>query len=364
MVTAAYYRNSISKEKQKLSIIMQKDHVYELAQNKKLLIDIEFSDESTSARKTKTDERMQMTRLLREIKKGNVKTLLVYSRCRLARNVNQYMEIYRTFKEHNIEVIFAAKHEFPMIYSIEGELIERIMAAFNQHEAENLVKKLMDAKLTKAREGLHAVGPVTFGYKVNSKVDGDWEIVEEEAVTIKKIYELFLSEEFDNFNQFVNIVNLQRFLFKGKKWSYANVRNLFKKPIYIGSREYQDKNEGKPLSVSVPHLKIVSKKVWDRVQIKLVTFIRETTEEVEEEPVTFLLKGLVHCFQCKQELATKKVKKSDMDILVYQCKKHTTVRYRKEIFEDEIINQANKFFNEILSTVFKEFLKNMVNKQA
>ncbi|RTQ86341.1 recombinase family protein [Lysinibacillus telephonicus] len=165
MQTVAYYRNSISKEKQKLSIIMQRDHVHQLAQNKRLLIDEEYSDDETSARKTETNERKQMTKLLREIEKKNVKTLLVYSRCRIARNVQQYMEIYRTFKKYEIEVIFAAEYEFPMIYTSEGEFIERIMAAFNQHEAENLVKKLRDAKLTIARKGYMRFHPLISGMR-------------------------------------------------------------------------------------------------------------------------------------------------------------------------------------------------------
>ncbi|WP_349305572.1 recombinase family protein [Bacillus sp. FJAT-49736] len=156
----AYYRNSISKEKQKLSIEMQKDHVKKLARAKNLLIDEEYSDDETSARKTKLTEREQLTRLLHDIEKGKVETLIVYSRCRLARNVHQYMQVYATLKDKEIEVLFAGDHEFPMLYTEEGELIERIMAAFNQHEADNLVKKLKDAKRTKARKGLHAVGPV------------------------------------------------------------------------------------------------------------------------------------------------------------------------------------------------------------
>jgi len=359
-MTVAYYRNSISKEKQKLSIIMQRDHVHQLAQNKRLLIDAEYSDDETSARKTETNERKQMTKLLREIEKGNVKTLLVYSRCRIARNVHQYMKIYRTFKEHDIEVIFAAEHEFPMIYTIEGEFIERIMAAFNQHEAENLVKKLRDAKLTKARKGLHAVASITFGYEANSEVDGDWKIVEEEAETIRKIYRLFLEGEFKSFNQLVKVVNEQGFLFKGKEWLYGNVRNLFKNKIYIGFREYKDKEE--LISVSVPHLQIIDHNTWEQAQIRMQQYSREIIEE--EEPMSFLLKDLIECFECKQKVKGKKIKRMGTTIGVYQCENCKIVKFGKDILEQEVINQANKFFNEILSPMFKNFLSRVVDEQA
>ncbi|WP_255351071.1 recombinase family protein, partial [Geobacillus sp. ZGt-1] len=48
MKTVAYYRNSISKEKQKLSIEMQMQHVHEVAAKNRLLIDDEFMDRETS----------------------------------------------------------------------------------------------------------------------------------------------------------------------------------------------------------------------------------------------------------------------------------------------------------------------------
>lgn len=360
MKTVAYYRNSISKEKQKLSIIMQRDHVQQLAHNNKLLIDAEFSDDETSARKTETSERKQMAKLLNEIEKGNVKTLLVYSRCRIARNVHQYMDIYRTFKKYNTEVIFAAEHEFPMIYTIEGEFIERIMAAFNQHEAENLVKKLRDAKLTKARKGLHAVAPVNFGYEKNPEIDGDWIIIEEEAEAIQNIYRLFIDGDFKSFNQFVRVVNEQGFLSKGKEWSNGTVRGLFKSKIYIGIREYKDKEEF--IAADVPHLRIIDQKSWEQAQIRMQQYTRDIIEE--EEPMFFLLKDLIECFDCKQKMKGRKNKRSGTTVGVYQCDNCTSIKFGKEILEQEVIHQANTFFNDILSPMFQEFLSRVVDEQA
>lgn len=118
--------------------MMQKDHVKELADANSEVIDVHFSDDDTSARKTQTEERLNMNALLKEIERGTISRLIVYSRCRLARNVIQYMKLYRTLRKFNVNVLFAAKYEFPMIYTAEGELIERILAAFNQQEAKVL----------------------------------------------------------------------------------------------------------------------------------------------------------------------------------------------------------------------------------
>ncbi|MBU8880093.1 recombinase family protein [Bacillus sp. FJAT-29790] len=361
MKAVAYYRNSISKEKQKLSIEMQKDHVKKLAKEKNLLIEDEYCDDETSARKTKVEERRHMSRLLDDIEKGRIKTLIVYSRCRLARNVHQYMQIYKALQDKEIEVLFAGEHEFPMLYTIEAELIERIMASFNQHEADNLVKKLKDAKRTKARQGLHAVGPISFGYEPHSEKDGDWRIIPDEAKAIKEIYELFLREDFDSVNQFVDLVNESGYRFKEKKeWTYGNVRNALRNAIYKGTRKYKDDVEN--LAVAVPHLKIVDDDVWDQVQNKLLKFTRESAEE--EEEIFFLLKGFITCTECQQLLKAKKVQRNGQKIGIYQCNDHPKIKYNHELLEQEIILKANKFFDEILSPVFKKFLLETTERQA
>lgn len=361
MKAVAYYRNSISKEKQKLSIEMQKDHVKMLAKENNLLIEDEYCDDETSARKTKVEERRQMSRLLADIEKGKIKTLLVYSRCRLARNVHQYMQIYKALNDKKIEVLFAGEHEFPMLYTMEAELIERIMASFNQHEADNLVKKLKDAKRTKARQGLHAVGPISFGYEPDSDKDGDWRIIPEEAKAIKEIYELFLHEDFESLNQFVDLVNERGYRFKGKKeWTYGNVRNGLRNVIYKGTRKYKDDIED--LAIAVPHLKIVDDDVWDQVQNKLLIFTRESAEE--EEEIFFLLKGLITCTECQQVLKAKKVQSKGQKIGIYQCTDHPKIKYNHELLEQEVILKANKFFDEILSPDIKNFLIKMKESQA
>ncbi|WP_187443676.1 recombinase family protein [Rossellomorea aquimaris] len=355
MKVVAYYRNSITKEKQKLSILMQRDHVHELANSNKLIIDEEFSDDETSARKTNTKDRPEMSKLLKEIQKGNVKTLLVYSRCRIARKVYQYMEIYRIFKEHQIQVLFAGKHEFPMLFSIEGELIERIMASFNQHEADNLVKKLRDAKITKAKGGLHAVGPINIGYEKNPLKDGDWNVVQEEAQDIKQIYNLFLSNEFKSFNQFVRLVNEKGYLYKGLQWSYGNLKNLLKNKVYIGKRTYSDNDT--VITREVPHLRIISDQEWNSAQKKLQGYYREAGDNTS---ITFLLKDIIKCLDCKESLNTKKLKGK----AVYQCNNHKDIRYEKNIIEKEIIRKANDFFEDILSPNVGVFLEKMIREDS
>ncbi|MCM3768381.1 recombinase family protein [Neobacillus niacini] len=268
--TVAYYRNSISKMKQKLSIVYQMDHVRKKAKEKQLLIDEEYTDNETSARKTKTEERKNFSRLLYEVKKGNIQRILVYSRCRLARNVSQYMEIYRLFKENNIEVIFAAEHEFSMIYTVEGELIERIMAAFNEHEATTLVEKLQDSKKTVARQGKHAVGPITYGYRKDENSKGNWLIDTKEAETIRQLFQAYIKFSFKTNTEFIEMLdNNEISRVDGEKWNYGRAMSALSNDIYIGYRRYTTDKE--TIERFVSDLVIVDKSIWSRYRRKKVS---------------------------------------------------------------------------------------------
>lgn len=364
MKTVAYYRNSISKEKQKLSIEMQMQHVHEVAAKNRLLIDDEFMDRETSARKKKMEERKGMAQLIEEIKKGRVKNLIVYSRCRLARNVQQYMSLYDLLRQHKVNVIFAADFEFPMMYTAEAELIERIVAAMNQEDAEKLVQKLQDSKVTVAREGKHAGGRIPFGYRSpredpeEDKEESDWILVGEEVKTIQNVYDLFLQKDFSSLTKFVEIVNELGLRFKdNKEWNYSNMQNVLTNPIYKGKRISHIK--GEEIEKDVPHLKIVDETVWENVQKKMSKVVkrRKKSKENQNENHVFLLKELVYCDECNQVMHGKPHQLKGKTFLVYKCKKHSKVRASKDWLENTVIEHANEFFNQIIHTQFAEVIE-------
>jgi site-specific DNA recombinase len=357
--TFAYYRNSITKEKQPISIEMQMDHVRKLAKHQKIIIDDEFIDSETSARKTQTEERPQMMRLLNEVSKGSVNRIIVYSRCRIARNVAQYMKIYNQLKQHEVEVLFAADFEFPLFYTAEGEMIERIMGAFNQQDAENLVKKLQDAKKTRARSGKHAAGAVNYGYRPHEDVKkhkGDWVKHPEEAVAIKNLYESYLSFEFKNNSEFIKMLN-ENSVNKadGEPWNYKAI-NLLSKKVYKGTRSYSTKGE-KTIIKQVSDLIIVNEETWEKVQEKMKLFKRAPREKQPiEEETNFILEGLINCEKCGNQVKGNFLKRTDNVIPVYRCGKDSKVQIDKEFFESEVIKLANKFFSVFLAPNIHQFL--------
>ncbi|PLS17617.1 recombinase family protein [Bacillus sp. M6-12] len=368
MKTVAYYRNSISAEKQKLSIEMQMQHVQDSAKKKRLLIDDEFIDRETSARKTSLEQRNGMNLLMEEMKKGRVKNLIVYSRCRLARNVQQYMKLFELLKEHKINVIFAAEFEFPMTYTVESELIERILAAMNQADADKLVQKLQDAKMTKAKDGKHAAGAIPFGYRKGLSGDEaggkkeEWEKVESEWKVIEDIYNLFLSEEFNSLSQYVNLANETGSRKRDKEWDYQSMKKLLTNPVYKGERIFNSKGEA--ISRKVPEIQIVSDLTWDRAQRKMKEIVKKYEKIEEEVEKVYLLEQLVNCADCNEVMKGKKHVAKGETTFVYKCKKHSKIRVEKDWLEETVIEQANKFFQEMVQSNFSEVIERMYKGEA
>ncbi|MGO4887286.1 recombinase family protein [Anaerobacillus sp. MEB173] len=358
-MTVAYYRNSIDEKKQKMSIEMQIRSVKEKAQSLKCLIDEEFIDRATSARKNDTHHRKNMGLLMDKIRKGQVKRLLVYSRCRLARNVGDYMRLYDLLNEKKVKVYFAAEYEFPMLYTSEAELIERIIAAFNQQEAEKLVYKLQDAKITKAKDGRHAVGRIPYGYrKSESKVE-DWIIDEEEAETVKTLFHLFVELEFDSISEFLEVIQERGITYKNNDgWNYNRLRTLLEKAIYKGDRIYNDK--GDSIVRYVPHIKLVEEDVWDAAQQKLKEVIRKTpVPESEKKELIYLLKGLIVCAECGKEVKGKKYGKNP----TYKCDTHHTHRIHKDFLEMEVIDKANQFFINLITSYMGKIVDRLMKDE-
>ncbi|MFB5284671.1 recombinase family protein [Peribacillus sp. Hz7] len=370
MKTVAYYRNSISIEKQKLSIEMQKQSIHEIAKKNHLIIDHEFEDRETSARKTGLEERIQMKLLMDDIKKGMVKNLIVYSRCRLARNVQQYMSLFELLKQHTVNVIFAADFEFPMMFTIESEFIERILAAMNEVDANQLVQKLQDAKMTKAKGGKHAAGAIPFGYrKAYEEIEKDgkneeWKKVESEWKDIELIYDAFLQEDFNSLQKFVDHINEKGMRFrKGKEWNYQRIKRVLTNPIYKGERIFHSKDE--LIVRTVQDLKIIDEPTWGKVQRKMNEIIKvRDKDEKNKEEIIYLLNGLVYCSECNQMMSGKTHKLNSESTLVYKCKTHSTIRTSRDWLENTVIQNSNDYFNEIVKANFAEVIEKMYKRQA
>lgn len=146
-----------------------------------------YTDEGISG--TDTKKREGFTRMVQDALNGKIDLILTKSISRFARNTVDTLTTIRKLKEKKIEVYFEKEN----IYTLDakGEVMLTIMSSLAQEESrsisENVTwgirKNMADGKITLAYKHF-------LGYEKGE--DGLPKIVEEEAVIVREIYQLFL----------------------------------------------------------------------------------------------------------------------------------------------------------------------------
>lgn len=188
---AAYCRVSTKQDEQLNSYEVQKNHYEEriLTEPGWTLAGI-FADRGITG--TSMKKRDEFNRMLRLCYKGKIDMIVVKSISRFARNTLDVIRITRKLREANVDVFF----EEQGIHSIDpaSEFYITIYGSIAQSESENISANVRWGKAQSAKQGNVPFQCKYFlGYTKNA--NGEIEIVPEEAETIRKIYDLYLSGE-------------------------------------------------------------------------------------------------------------------------------------------------------------------------
>ncbi|TDL82092.1 recombinase family protein [Peribacillus frigoritolerans] len=359
--TVAYLRNS--SDLQENSLGLQRAKIKEFSLFKGLPINHFFIDENVSASKKRLNQRPAMSKLFEEIKQNQIETLIVYKRDRLARRSKEYMEMYFFFKKHNVQVLFAADSEFPMLYTNIGEFIELIMSGLVEHEVIQLKERLSNTQSSNF-ENKGTLGTLPYGYiKSNDyKNQNDLKdkiiLINDELEIVKEIYNLILSRKYETLNDLRNFINKSGYRTRNnKKWTSNGIKNMLSNPIYSGMRVRRF--QGIPKYQSTPHTKIIEKEKWEAA-IEIMEQMSRKKVLSNKSKQIFLLDGLITCSTCMKQFQGKVRKNNGIDTPKYvcECKRHSLI---KEEIEQFVFNQAIIFFESLmaenLAEITKRFLK-------
>lgn len=210
-------------------------------------------------------------------KRGHIDLIITKSLSRFARNTVDCLETVRLLKANGIGVYFEKENINTLTES--SEFLITLFSGFAQAESESLSKNVAWGKAKSAE-----AGKVTFQYKkmlgYRKGVDGQPEIVPEEAEVIKRIYHRYLDgctlgqikRELDE----DNVPTAQGVEF----WSPAIIHNILTNEKYIGDALLQKtyvtdciskkvkKNQGERAMYYVEnnHPAIISREMFDQVR--------------------------------------------------------------------------------------------------
>ena len=299
-IAAAYVR--VSDERQdEYSPDSQLNLIRDYAKRNDYLIPNEyvFYDDGISAKSTKG--RLEFNRMIAmaESKDHPFDAIIVWKFSRFSRNTEDSILLKARLRRHNVAVLSVSErtdesNEF-------GELIERIIEWDDAHYLTRLSQEVKRGMLEKASRG----EPMSrqFGYDLRDKKltpNADAEIV-------RRIFREFLAG--------IGMAAIARSLnaegFRTSRGNPADNRFIeytLNNPVYIGKirwskdghaaskRDYRSDNV---LLFDGTHEPLVSQEQWDAAQARLLDLKRKYPRyQRREQPVEYMLKGLIRCDTC------------------------------------------------------------------
>ena len=195
LVVAAYARVSTEKEEQEDSFERQVSHYTALINGKSdwQLVEV-YADPGISG--TRAEKRPDFMRMIADCRAGKINKILVKSISRFARNTVDALNYIRELKDMSVSVCF--ENENIDTLTPGGEVLITILAAMAEQESRTMSTNIKWSYQKKFKNGEVLLNTsMMMGYIKTDRRDEEgkviYEINEEEAVVVRRIYREYLS---------------------------------------------------------------------------------------------------------------------------------------------------------------------------
>lgn len=276
-----------------------------------------YIDDGYSAKDTK---RPAYQRMIRDLRTGKINLILVTDLSRLSRNISDFCKLLEELSVYKAKFL-SIKEQFDSSTPA-GEMMLFNMINLAQFERKQTSERVSLNFHSRALRGLSNGGCNIIGYDRDPTNSGKFIINEEEAVVVRKVFELYLASKnlSETARRLMDEGHLPKIhaekrarLARDGKWTIHSVRSILRNMSYIGLREINKLNK----NVDQEHLKpwqryqvvqavwpaIISKNEFERVKSAL-----EDGRSIERQRLTtsdkrvFLLSGIIRCGICGHAL--------------------------------------------------------------
>lgn len=249
-----------------------------------------------------TVERPALTKLLEDVEKGLIDTVVVYKVDRLSRSLVDFGRMMEVLDRHGVSFV-SVTQQLDTSSSM-GKLTLNILLSFAQFEREIIAERTRDKMIAARKKGRFIGGPPPLGYDVHPD-GGRLSPNPAEAKRVKAIFKLYL--ERDTLTETLAELRQRGWktktwrtkrghLRKGKDFQKGSLHRLLSNPLYVGMVSYDDTlYEGE-------HKPILKRKLWDQVQEKLSENASSGGSGAKDR-YGYLLRGLLRCSACDSAMS-------------------------------------------------------------
>lgn len=273
-----------------------------------------YADEAISGKGSKTANRAQYQKMLRDCGKGLFDIILIHKYDRIARNLGEHVNLEARLKEKHITLIATAQ-DFGG--SSEAKIMRALMWSLSEYYLDNLSSEVKKGHRETALKGLHNGGVAPFGYDV---VNQTYVVNELEAGYVRRIFQAAMNRE-----GFTAIIDeMQKAGIRGKRGKpikYTQIYEMLRNEKYTGTYAYSpEEEEDRDARRDKPHairIENALPAIISKAQFMEVQRIMSERKQVGKK-AGYLCSGLVFC-ECDAKMHGMISKRKGHEYRYYYC---------------------------------------------
>lgn len=232
-------------------------------------------------------ERPSLQRLMQAVDEKRVDQIVVYKIDRLTRSLADFAKLVERLDQAEASFV-SVTQSFNTATSM-GRLTLNVLLSFAQFEREVTAERIRDKIAASKRKGLWMGGNVPLGYEADGRT---LKINEEEAATIRTLYELYLEQglirEVKERAEGLGLRSRRRVRGAGRvsggaPFDRGHIHHLLSNPIYVGRIRHKGQvYEGQ-------HPAIIDPSIWDQVQQMLTDGAQKARGTKRKAPRSLLV---------------------------------------------------------------------------
>lgn len=304
------------------------------------IVDI-YADEAISGKGSKTAQRRQYQRLLRDCGKGLFDTILIHKYDRIARNLGEHVNLEAKLKSKGVQLVAVAQ-DFGN--TNEAKIMRALMWSLSEYYIDNLAQETKKGLRETALKAEHTGGYAPFGYDV---VNQTYVVNDLEAGYVRKMFDA--AQARTGFVDLIDEMDRQGIRGKrGKPIKYPQIYEILRNEKYTGVYLYsptEAENRGdrrqKAEAIRIENAMpvIISKTQFMEVQ-RIMDQRKQTGRKAN-----YLCSGLVYC-QCGAKMHGMTSKRKGHEYRYFTCSAKCGAPV---VHMDEVDDAAIKYLKDLLS---------------
>src|SRR5664280_490200 len=317
MAIGLYLRVSTDEQRERQSIVTQRDFAERYCQLHSLPVYRVYADDGVSGT-VPMEHRPEGSQILRDARQGKFDQLLVFKLDRLGRDTRLILNAVAELEKYGVR-IRSMTEEFDT-GTATGRLMLTMLSGFASHEREVIRERSVAGTNRVAESGAWMGGIVPFGYrKAGEKRNGQLVVSEDpipgmamsEADVIRDVYRMaaverkscrVIAERLNSLCIPCAYVRDDRLTLRGKRkektsgvWRPGRIRGLLTNKTYMGVHEFGKRAASKRAIISRPVPAIVTEETWEKAQKTLQDNFLFCARSAKNQ---YLLRGLIKCGLC------------------------------------------------------------------